>query len=60
LFQPFSRLRQEDQGIEGHGMGLAVSQRLMEAMAGQIGLADTPAGQGCEFWIELPRASAAA
>ena len=59
LFQPFSRLRQEGQTVEGHGMGLAVSQRLMEAMEGRIGLSETPSGQGCEFWIELPRAPAA-
>ena len=56
LFQPFSRLRLEEQAVEGHGMGLAVSQRLMEAMQGKIGLADTSAGAGCEFWIELPQA----
>ncbi|MCO5976369.1 PAS domain S-box protein [Ideonella oryzae] len=54
LFQPFSRLRLEKQTVEGHGMGLAVSQRLVEAMQGQIGLTDTPPGQGCEFWIDLP------
>lgn len=54
LFRPFSRLHLETRPVEGHGMGLAISRRLVEAMQGQIGLEDNPAGSGCRFWLELP------
>lgn len=36
LFQPFSRLGFESAAIEGAGIGLSLSKRLIEAMGGQI------------------------
>jgi PAS domain S-box-containing protein len=59
LFQPFERLAAGATAIDGVGIGLAVSRRLMHAMGGDIGV-DSQPGQGSTFWIRLPRAVAAA
>jgi PAS domain S-box-containing protein len=53
LFQPFNRLGQETGGVEGTGIGLVVSKRLVEMMTGVIGVEST-VGTGSMFWIELP------
>ncbi len=53
LFTPFDRLGAEQTGIEGVGLGLSLSKRLMEAMGGTLGVTSAP-GQGSTFWIELP------
>ena len=53
LFTAFDRLGAEQSGVEGTGLGLALSQRLMQAMHGSIGVESTP-GQGSRFWVELP------
>jgi CheY-like chemotaxis protein len=53
LFEPFSRLGAEGSAIEGTGIGLSISKRLVEVMDGRIG-ADSAAGKGSRFWIELP------
>jgi PAS domain S-box-containing protein len=56
LFQPFERLGiSASTAIEGTGIGLAISKRLIELMGGAIGVDSTP-GQGSTFWIELPLA----
>ncbi len=55
LYSPFERLDAEQRGIQGTGLGLAVSRRLVEAMGGTLGLDSVP-GQGCSFWVELPSA----
>jgi CheY-like chemotaxis protein/anti-sigma regulatory factor (Ser/Thr protein kinase) len=56
LFVPFARLGAEESGVEGTGLGLALSQRLVEAMEGRLELEDSsPAGS--VFRIALPRAS---
>lgn len=53
LFTPFDRLGAEQSKVEGTGLGLALSQRLLHAMHGSIGVDSTP-GQGSTFWVELP------
>ena len=53
LFVPFSRLDETSHGIEGTGLGLVVSRRLVEAMGGALGV-DSQVGVGSMFWVELP------
>jgi CheY-like chemotaxis protein/anti-sigma regulatory factor (Ser/Thr protein kinase) len=53
LFTAFERLDADKHAIEGTGIGLALSKRLMELMQGEIGLESSP-GQGSTFWIRLP------
>ncbi len=53
LFTPFERLGAEHTQIEGSGVGLALSKRLIEAMNGRIGVESTP-GHGSSFFIDLP------
>jgi signal transduction histidine kinase/CheY-like chemotaxis protein len=53
LFQPFSRLGAERGAIDGTGIGLALSRKLAELMAGEIGF-DTEYGVGSTFWLDMP------
>jgi len=53
LFVPFERLGAGDSEVEGTGLGLALSKRLVEAMGGALTL-ETRLGEGTTFWVELP------
>jgi DNA-binding response OmpR family regulator/anti-sigma regulatory factor (Ser/Thr protein kinase) len=53
LFEPFERLGR--QGPAGHGLGLAVTRMLAQAMAGRLEV-DAEEGVGSRFTIVLPRA----
>ncbi|HEY8095488.1 MAG TPA: ATP-binding protein [Methylobacter sp.] len=57
LFKPFERIESAYDGIEGAGIGLALSKRLVEAMDGSIGV-ESAVGVGSTFWVELPPAEA--
>ncbi|MBL8058837.1 MAG: PAS domain S-box protein [Anaerolineales bacterium] len=56
VFERFQRLDSRDaRAIYGHGLGLYMVRRLLQALGGEIGVADAPAGGAC-FWFELPAA----
>lgn len=57
LFTPFERLGAEASGIEGTGLGLAVSRGLASAMGGTLGVISEE-GRGSTFWVELSRTNA--
>ena len=55
LFKPFNRLGAEHSGIEGMGLGLALSKRLVEEMEGNISV-DSTLGKGSIFHIYMRNA----
>lgn len=52
LFKPFNRLGYESSAIEGTGIGLSLTKRLVEQMGGEIGV-DSEIGKGSTFWVKL-------
>jgi PAS domain S-box-containing protein len=58
LFRTFERLDAGRRGVEGTGIGLALSRHLVERMGGSIGV-DSEPGVGSTFWLELPAAGPA-
>lgn len=52
LFEPFKRLGAERSNIEGTGIGLAITRKLVELMQGSVSV-ETKVGHGCTFWLEL-------
>jgi signal transduction histidine kinase len=53
LFKPFERLGLERSGIEGTGLGLALSKHLAEAMGGSLSV-ESVVEHGTTFRLELP------
>ncbi len=52
LFDPFNRLGEETSNIEGTGIGLTITKRLVEMMEGDIGV-ESQAGIGTKFYVEF-------
>ncbi|MYM76248.1 response regulator [Duganella sp. FT134W] len=59
IFLPFGRAGREDSDLEGTGLGLVITQRLVEVMHGRI-QADSQDGIGSTFRFDLPAAAAPA
>jgi CheY-like chemotaxis protein len=57
LFTPFERLDAANSDVEGTGLGLALSQRLLMAMGSKL-LAESTLGEGSTFFFDLPLANA--
>ena len=55
VFNAFDRLGNEYSNIEGTGIGLVVTKKLVEIMNGQIGFTSV-ADQGSTFWFDIPLA----
>lgn len=55
LFKAFERIGPNQSKTEGTGLGLAVVNKLVEAMNGILGV-ESKVGYGSTFWFELPLA----
>ena len=53
LFKAYDRAGAETSEIEGTGLGLVISQELVEKMGGTIGF-KSELGKGTSFWIQVP------
>lgn len=56
VFQPFNRLSAENSNIEGSGVGLVITQQLVEMMRGKLDFVSEE-GVGTTFWIDFPIAT---
>lgn len=54
LFEPFSRLGAESSEIEGTGIGMAITKKLIENMNGELNFT-SEVGSGSEFYVDLPK-----
>jgi PAS domain S-box-containing protein len=52
LFEPFNRLGAEYRAVDGAGVGLCLTRRLVEMMGGRIDFRSVE-GEGSSFWIDI-------
>ncbi|MEJ2576802.1 MAG: ATP-binding protein [Gammaproteobacteria bacterium] len=55
IFKPFTRVGPHTEEIEGTGIGLTITQKLLHLMGGDIGVEST-LGEGSRFWVDIPLA----
>ena len=53
IFEPFSRVSAHRDEIEGTGIGLTITRKLVALMGGAIGVESQP-GAGSRFWVRIP------
>jgi len=53
IFEPFSRVAAQRDEIEGTGIGLTITRKLVALMGGAIGV-ESQAGAGSRFWVRIP------
>lgn len=53
IFNPFTKLDEHISLVEGSGLGLTITKRIIEMMNGKVGV-ESEVGKGSTFWIELP------
>jgi len=53
VFHPFKRINMENSDIEGSGIGLTITKKLVEQMNGKIEV-ESEEHQGSKFTVTLP------